>query len=179
MLQGLRPRLALGVLALVAAVAVSRAQKPQPAEQTYFEEGGKLQNPEPLSPEALQALLAHQPSSALDEDAEDRLEKDPDKFFHAAAVHLNSPEQVDAVALGVCPLCGADNGWFWVIRSARKDPKVVLFANGNSIELLDTQTNGYRDIRSSWSSPNETQTDTYHYDGRRYKLWKHKTAPNR
>jgi len=42
----------------------------------------------------------------------------------------------------------ADNGWFWLVSSARKNPRVVLFAGGNALEIMDSKTKGYRDIES-------------------------------
>ena len=171
--------LIISIFAALPGVFVIRAQKPAPsAEQTYFEEGAELQNPETISPAALKVLLESKEGAAAQDDAEDE-HKDPSAYFRAASVHLSTPDQVDFVVGGVCPLCGADNGWFWIVRSGRQNPKVILFANGNSIKILDTKSDGYRDIRSSWSSPQETLTTIYHYNGQRYQVWQKRRTQNR
>jgi hypothetical protein len=54
----------------------------------------------------------------------------------------------------------------------------VLFAGGNSLELMKARVNGYRDIKSVWSSPSETGTKIYRFNGVRYKLWQEKWAKN-
>jgi hypothetical protein len=61
-----------------------------------------------------------------------------------------------------------------VVRSARKNPNVVLFARGNSLELMGGRTLGYCNIRSVWSSASEIRDAIYHFDGKEYKLWKEK-----
>ena len=80
--------------------------------------------------------------------------------------------------MGFFPMSGADNTWFWVVRSAHRDPEVVLFAGGNSLEVLASRTNGYHDIRTDWASAAATSTTVYKFDGKSYKLWK-QTTENR
>jgi hypothetical protein len=80
--------------------------------------------------------------------------------------------------MGIFPMSGADNTWFWVVRSAHKDPKAVLFAGGNSVEMMTRRTNGYRDIRSAWSSAATTIVCIYKFDGTEYKRRSSKTTNN-
>jgi len=61
---------------------------------------------------------------------------------------------------------------------SRKNPKVVLFAGGNTLEIMDSKTKGYRDIESVTSTPSKTSTMTYSFDGESYGLWKEKWKPN-
>ncbi len=85
---------------------------------------------------------------------------------------MNSADQVDLVVIGVAPMKGADAGWFWIVRSARKDPQVVLFGGGDSLEVLDNKTHGYKDVRIAWSSSFETEATTYQFDGGAYQVRK-------
>jgi len=75
-------------------------------------------------------------------------------------------------------MSGADEGWFWLLRSVHKNPKIVLFATGNSLDLMESRTLGYRDIRSVWSSASDTHQTVYHFDGNEYKLWTEKWTEN-
>jgi len=103
---------------------------------------------------------------------------DPASLFRAAEVQLDGPNEVGLIVIGVCPMCGADNGWFWLVRSPYNNPLVVLWAGGNSLELLDSRTHGLRDVRSVWSSPSETVEKSYHFDGSEYKQWKKQSREN-
>jgi hypothetical protein len=103
---------------------------------------------------------------------------DPANLFRAAEVCLDGSDDVDLIVIGVCPMCGADNGWFWVVRSPHKNPSVVLWAGGNSLEVLGSRTHGIRDVRSLWSSPSETDETIYHFNGSKYKQWKKTSREN-
>ena len=49
---------------------------------------------------------------------------------------------------------------------------MVLFSGADSLELMDSKTHGYKDIRSTWSSSSETETTVYHWDGSDYVISK-------
>lgn len=66
-----------------------------------------------------------------------------------------------------------------MVRSASKNPKIVLFASGNSLEVMSGRTNGYRNIRSRGSTASLLKTSVYHLDGNKYKLWKETREENR
>lgn len=174
------------VLILVAVIVadgvlVAQGQKAQPVrDQTLFSEEGTLQNQVALSPNILKILLKTRQARQGMQFASDAEENKPAELFRAAEVHLGRRDEVDLVVIGVPPMSGADNGWFWLVSSATSNhPKVVLFAGGNSLEIMESRTNGYRDIKSIWSSPNETSQRIYHFDGKSYRLWKEKWTPTR
>jgi len=78
---------------------------------------------------------------------------------------------------------GAENRWFWVVRTANKTPQVILFSGGNSLEVTDKKTHGYKDIGVVWMSSLETETSVYQFDGTFYKTrtlnnFKIGTTPN-
>jgi hypothetical protein len=148
-------------------------------DQTTFTEDARLQHPVPVSSDVLKVLL--ETDAAKEGMAFAQVSKPGDvaQLFRAGEVHLGGANEVDLVVIGVGWMSGADNGWFWVVRSAHKNPRVVLFAGGNSLQMMVTRTNGYRDIRSTWSSPSETDDTIYHFDGREYKLWKKTSTENR
>jgi hypothetical protein len=148
-------------------------------DQTLFSEEEPLLHTVVLTPGVLSVLLKTKEAKQGLEFANDSQRHNPAQLFRAAEVHLSRLEEVDLVVLGIPPMRGADNCWFWVVRSARNHPRVVLFAGGNSLDVMNSSTIGYRNIRSIWSSPSDTSQKIYHFDGKSYRLWKEKWTPNR
>ena len=148
-------------------------------EQTYFSEDERLQRPVPLPPDVLNVLLKTDEVKDNLGSASPSQRSNPSSLFRAAEVHLHAPDVIDFVVIGRSPMSGADNTWFWIVRSARGKPQVVLFAGSNSLEIMASRTNGYRDIRCDWASANHAETTTYKFNGREYKLWRNKIGSAR
>lgn len=161
------------VLALAVIALVAHGQTPPP-EQRLFS-GGPVQHPVNLSPEVLRVLLARHPAKETFEIMNDSEKHDPSKLFQAAEVHLSSSDEVDLVVIGLGRMRGTENLWFWVVRSARKNPEVILFSGGDSLEVTDKKTHGYKDIGVVWMSSVETETTVYQFDGMFYRM---RTANN-
>jgi hypothetical protein len=176
----LRTGSALVLAGVAAGFLAAQGQKASPVvEQTTFSEHEPIRHAVPLSADVLKVLLKTKEAKMGLESPYRSKQSDPAQLFRAAEVHLSGPDEVDLVVSGKFPMSGADNEWFWVVRSAVKNPKVVLWAGGNSLELTDSRMHGYRDIHSWWSSPNETSEQIYHFDGNKYNLWKENWTPNR
>jgi hypothetical protein len=160
---------ALGGVALIA-----RGQEARPAaEQKLFSPGDSpVQRPVTLSPGVLRVILASQPAKETFAVLDDADKADPSRLFQAGEVHLSTSDQVDLVVMGLGKMKGADAGWFWIVSSARKNPQVILFGGGDSLEVLDGKTKNYKDIRITWASSFETETTTYQYDGSIYQMRK-------
>jgi len=170
---------ALGLLfAAVVCAAATTAQEKANLEQTVFGGEEPLKHAVSLSPAVLKVLLNTQAGRVGLQSAKDSERRHPERLFQAAEVHLGGPEETDLVVVGQAPMSGADNTWFWVVRPAHTRAQVVLFAGCNGIELMDSRTNGYRDIRGGWASPQEVVEIVYHFDGKKYKVWKRKVRPN-
>jgi hypothetical protein len=173
---GISPKL-LGTPLLVltlAGMALVAYGQTSPPEQRVFS-GSPVQHPVNLSPEVLRVLLASHPAKETFEIMNDSEKHDPSKLFQAAEVHLNSSDEVDLVVIGLGPMRGAESLWFWVVRSARKSPEVILFSGGGSLEVTDKKTHGYKDIGVVWMSSSETETTVYQFDGMFYRM---RTANN-
>ena len=163
---------------LLMAVMLTAQAKKASQQQTIFFEGDKcFEHSSPLSADVLRVLLETREGKGALENSGDL--DAAARMFRAVEVHLANQEQIDLLVEGVFPLTGADQGWFWVVRSARHNPQVVLFATGNSLELLDIRTNGYRNIRSRWSSPSQTRTRLYRFKNQEYELEDEKRTENR
>lgn len=170
-----RPAKLLLVLAsIVGLPCISYGQAPG---QRFFSDCGiaTVQHPVSLTPDVLKVLLATPQASGdfgYAKDSEDPRKTNPASLFQASAVDLSGRKEADLVVVGYPPLDGADNCWYWVVRSVRANPKVVLFSTGSSLEEMTSRTKGFRDFRSVWSSAAETVTEIYHFDGTEYVVWK-------
>lgn len=154
-----------------AGIATAQPSGTKPvSERTIFGDAESFKNSVHLSENVLNLLLAGNEAEYARQLSLEKPDEDRNKYFSAVEVHLSGPNEVDYVLEGMPPLNGADNAWFWVVLSARTHPKVVLFASGGFLELLNDRTNGDRDIQSVWQSPNERITCVYKYNGERYIL---------
>jgi hypothetical protein len=173
-----RTVLALALSVVAIGISVAQDKEAHPAhEQTTFAEDEPLRHPVRLSTDVLKVLLSTNEAKNALANASDSQQKNAAHLFQGTKVHLNGPDEIDLVVIGIPPMAGADNGWFWVVRSANKNPQVVLFVGGNTLELMDSRTLGYRDINTIWASPSVTKEMIYHFDESRYKLWKQKSTP--
>jgi len=164
------------VLSFLLVFSLPRGRVPQPAEQTSFSEESPLQNPATLSPEVLKLLLATDAAKEGLPYANASQRANPTQLFRAAEVHLSQAGQTDLVIIGVCPMCGADTAWFWIVSSVEHNPRVVLAAGGKTLEVLNSSSKGYHDIQSLWSSPAETVALFYHFNGTQYELHKRRST---
>lgn len=103
---------------------------------------------------------------------------DPAKVLRGTKIHLSDSGGPFYLVMGSHPMSGADNTWFWLVRDDSKRANVLLFAGGNCLDIGTKSTLGYRNITTFWSSPSETITTTYVYDGRRYRLLRKRSRPN-
>lgn len=156
---------ALGAMALIA-----HGQEVRPTPEQKLFSNSPFQHPAALSSEVLRVLLAAHPAKETFAVLNDSERTNPSQLFEAGEVHLSVPGEVDLVVMGMGHMKGTENSWFWVVRSARKNPQVILFSGADSLEVLDTKTHGYKDIRAVWMSPLETETTIYHFDGQYYEM---------
>ena len=97
--------------------------------------------------------------------------KDLNYLFKAFPVRLSKSSERDYVVWGQKILSGADNDWFWVVRSMAPRPRVVLFCGALSVELLPGAHKSLQDIRCSWESPGgDGFIRDYQFNGQRYLL---------
>jgi hypothetical protein len=92
----------------------------------------------------------------------------PASLFRAIEVHLAAQGETDLLVIGICPMCGADNDWFWLVRTPDKNPTVVLWTGDSCVQILHSQTHGLKDVRSTWYSAAASRKTTYQFDGRTY-----------
>lgn len=103
----------------------------------------------------------------------------PSSWFIGSRIHLDGPNEIDFVVqprdLNESPsanrcLYGARVVPFWVFRKVPKGFDLVLQVHEHDLMVLNTRSNGYRDIET-WSSTAITQTTLiYKFDGNQYRL---------
>jgi hypothetical protein len=94
----------------------------------------------------------------------------PEKVLRAARLHVSSDNAAMFLVMGSYPLAGADASWFWIVRDDGTKASVLLWMAGNCVELKESSTRGYRDIGVVCASAGSSRTESYHYDGKVYKL---------
>lgn len=145
-------------------------------EDSIFYEGTPFQNPAPVSPEVLRVLARTDEAKDVLDSAAEAGKVDSSHLFRAREVHLNHGKDVDLVVIGTPPKPGLDPNWFWVVRSARRAPQVVLYAGSGALKLLESRTSGYRDILLVTPVASRTRCVTYRFDGNQYNVWQEKWA---
>lgn len=157
--------------ALVAAQSAKTKPTKEPTTFTGEDRDNGFDHANPPSDVVLDALLKTPEAQEMSSELDDLGREEQRKLFQATPVHLTNPEEVDEVILGHTPMSGADNDWFWIVRHSRDGAEVILFASGLALDLLDSRSLGYKNIRTVWAAASGlTITCVYHYDGNRYQL---------
>jgi hypothetical protein len=158
----------LAPLAVVLGQIPSEKVKPQ----TLFQLGAKFRHPSPLPVSVLETLRADASNQQLFESCPTRGSRHaiPSSWFVAAEVELKHGESSDLVvrAENGC-FWGANIGPFWVFRYTNIGYELVLNASALGLELLDTRTNGYRDIRLSSASGGNVRSTVFKFTGGKYR----------
>ena len=149
-------------------VGQSLSKAPNKVIATY--DNRSFSNPVRLPGPILTVLLRQKETSYAQDGARNPPGGDASRFFRAISVQLTPSGQNDWIVNGIFPLAGADSDWFWIIHGEPSGPKVILFYNGNTISILNTETNGLRDIQATWESPSERDKSLYQYGETKYKL---------
>jgi len=98
-------------------------------------------------------------------------------WFVASEVHLDGPAETDFVVVPsfqgeerMCFQSVAGIGWFWIFRKVETQYRLVLKAAGNGLSVLETRSNGYRDIQTSTlgQAGKYLTTLSFRFDGERY-----------
>jgi hypothetical protein len=131
-----------------------------------------LENADPPSDSILNALLATSEANEAHDELAALKREDLRDLFEVVRVNLGPAGEKDYVVHGTSlPMRGAENDWFWIIRKVNRHAEVILFAHGNSLELLTKESNGYKGIRTVWwSAAGYHLTNIYRFDDGSYKL---------
>lgn len=158
------------VLGFVSLGCANRAPALQHQEQTQFAAEGEVEKPVDLPDEVLRELMndeRNQTCLGINETKEQM----PASWFAASQIHLNGDRLPDLVVTpkNAC-LFGANMVPFWVFRSTNQGYKLALSMSGLALQVLNSKTNGYRDIETSAVVQTRyVVTLTFKFDGSQYK----------
>lgn len=154
------------------------AQAPQPGAAIIIRSDSKMFDSAPPVSDAVVKVLLATPSAkfALNYLSADERENAA-KLFRAAEIHVRDPDEDDMIVSGRGWMNGADNDWFWIVRTPHTHPEVIFFDGGSTVELLNTRTNGYKDIRVFWSSAAESVEREFRFIRGKYRRTSQKSKP--
>jgi hypothetical protein len=91
-------------------------------------------------------------------------------WFVGSRIHLNGDSKRDLVitAKNTC-LLGANLVPFWVFRNTSQGQELVLSVSALGLDVLNTKTNNYRDIRTGTATARTVHTVIFKFDGRKYR----------
>lgn len=145
-------------------------------EQTSFQLEEPVKHPAPLPRAVLEKLRAETrdttcPNSKAATDFDD-------SWFGASEVTLRRGELPALVvkAENAC-LWGANIGPFWVFRHSKTGYEIVLSESALGLEVLNTRTNGYRDIQLSAATARDVLTAVYKFKNGKYGVAIKRTKP--
>jgi hypothetical protein len=112
-----RTVLVLALVVIADGLLVAPGQEAHPIhDQILFSEKQPLLHAVPVTPDVLNVLLKTKQAKQGLEFANASQRNNPAQLFRAAEIHLSRPEEVDLAVIGIPPMRGADNAWFWLVR---------------------------------------------------------------
>ena len=94
----------------------------------------------------------------------------PEELLRGTIIKLSNDQAKTYLVMGTDPLSGADNTWFWIVRTSGRQASVLLWVGANCVNIKQKSNYGYRDVEADWSSAAETITEVYRYNGKAYRL---------
>jgi|SRR5882672_723174 len=90
-------------------------------------------------------------------------------WFAASAIDLNDDGQPDLIVQAVNQhLFGASLVLFWVFQKIQQGQKLILSVDALGLEVFQTKTNSYKNIRTTKATAKEVFSTLYEFDGDRY-----------
>ena len=123
-------------------------QQKNPVEQTSFSIEFPFEQPVLVSEAAKKAISSDRAIANVMKDGQLSIERIPKNWFTASQVHLGSKSETDLVVMGTGISLGPYSAGFWILRQIPQGYEIVLAVNTHDLALLDTRTNGLRDIET-------------------------------
>ena len=115
-------------------------------EQTNFGAEEEIEHPVPVPQEVLQILRRNERNQRLLAKGQTPDEM-PASWFVASEINLRDDNLADLIVMAAEPrLLGANIVPFWIFRNTLKGHELILSVSALSLDVLNTKTNGYRDI---------------------------------
>ena len=180
------------VAVLECSVVAQKPGKEQQQEQSNF--GGDAgsaeeftRKPVEIPTAALQLLrdTLHPGTIYCIEEKGTKLDQVPASWFVGSEIHLDGPDETDLVVRpnvfklpeAASCLLGASEIPFWVLRNVGGRYLLLLETYALELDVLDSRTNGYRDIQTDSATAVTRTTFLYKMDVAQYQLAEKKTEP--
>jgi hypothetical protein len=169
-------------------LAAQKVAKEQPSEQPNFGSEAVpgevfISQPVEIPESILEVLRTTNTVSHCLKQGRIKAEQVPAVWFVGSQIHLNGAEEGDIIVLpnvtkmvarespdleGRC-LLGAHAGPFWVLRNKGGKYELLLETHGDSLQVLDSITKGYRDLKALTLFSDKAISTTFRFDGEKYK----------
>jgi hypothetical protein len=159
--------------------AFAQASRRLRKEQSHFGAEVAIRKPVEIPPDVLSILREDKRNQTCLRDGES-LTNITSSWFVGSRIHLSVDGDVDLVvtARNKC-LLGANLVPFWVFRSRPQAHELVLSVSALGLDVLNTKTNNYRDIRTGAATAQSVRTVIFKFDGKEYRPEKHATTTGR
>lgn len=144
------------------------AKKTETTEQTSFSMEFPFERPVALSEAAKKALATDRGIADVMKDDQLSVEAIPKDWFRASEVHLGPKSETDLVVMGLGISLGPYSAGFWILRQTPQGYEIVMATDTHDLTLLDSSTNGLRDIETGLPTGGQRYSDIYRFDGQRY-----------
>ncbi len=163
------------LMALAVGTFAQTSRRPQ-KEQSHFGAEVAIKKATELPTDVLSMLREDKRNQTCLRDGES-LTNITSSWFIGSRIHLNPDGDADLVvtAKNDC-LLGANLVPFWVFRNTPHGHELVLSVSALGLDVLNTKTNHYRDIRTATATAKRVQTVILRFDGKDYRSKKHMTT---
>jgi len=163
---------ALGTLVLIIVMLVGgmTAQERRPrTEQSHFGAEAAITAPVEIPSDVIPMLRQDKRNQTCLKRGES-VERITKTWFVCSEIHLKDDRSVDLVvtARNEC-LLGSNIVPFWVFRKTPHGHELVLSVSALGLDVLNSKTNNYRDIRIARATARSAHTATLKFDGRKYR----------
>jgi len=160
--------LTVSLIASVGGAFAQQSGRPQD-EQTHFGAEVAIREPTKIPADVLSILREDKRNQTCLGDGESPASI-TGSWFIGSRIQLSANSDADLIvtAQNKC-LLGANLVPFWVFRKTRETHELVLSTNALGLDVLNTRTNGYRDIRTGSATAESVRTVNFKFDGKEYR----------
>ena len=152
-----------------ASAQTQQSSSEQRREQTSFGAEEEIVHPIPIPKDVLQVLRSNERNQRLLAKGQTP-DEIPASWFVASEINLKDDNMSDLIVMAAAPrLLGANIVPFWIFRGTTQGHELVLTVSALSLEVLDTKTNGYRDIRTGAATAKSGYRIIFRFDGKVYR----------
>jgi hypothetical protein len=155
-----------------ASSAQSQSSLHHSIEQTRFTaEDTGAQSPVEIPHEVMTILAADDAVKRQMANQEPTMADLPQARFSASKIRLGPPKTVGLIVQATGPLAGGNVSAFWVFIQLDGTWKQALMVPAHDLIVMQTRSNGYRNLEASATTCCKITTARFRFDGREYKRY--------